>query len=598
MVVSIGGRHSPTMIVYGDPQRTISLGEAVAPLRDLLHRANRNSLDHLRAILIQAGEIEQAVEDCEHLSGEGKRLSRELTQVAARNFVGKLENAPGNSWEPNELEALLDALSQGPHKDVSLTLKVPEGFAFYALYPEQYHATAQSWASAHSSAATRTALVLGLRSIGTTLSAVVAETLRRRGWHASRVTARPTGHPFSRRIEIAPEITAGMNYGLIVDEGPGLSGSSFAAAAEALLLNHFATDRITFFPGHANDPGHQGSPHIWEIWQRIARCVPATDHKLLDGKSALEVLCERASAQANTSVSSIRDVGEGRWREFAFASRSDWTAVAPAFERPKFLLKMSDGRRLLWKFTGLSNPFPMDRRTSPFRRPAILDTRLGFSLFSWMEGERLQLADMNQELAALLGGHIEQSALPFDEAEQRQALPRLQNMAEFNTRELLGETSAGLLRELSTTAEEIQTQCRWCYGDGRLAPHEFIRTPSGELFKADEDGPYGDHTVVGPQPVLWDIAGAIIEWNLTESCAAALLEQIPSAEKYNAALPFYCASYAAFRAGLLLLRQGEDTASEQRVLRGAAEFYLKALKSRLCSNEQALPIERTAIHSV
>jgi hypothetical protein len=585
------------MIIYGDPQMTVTLGEAVARFRDLLRTGNRNPLDHLRSILILSGQMEQAVEDCASLDDERKRIARELTNEAARNFLREFEQTRDRLDESDRFEALLDGLSQGAPQDVLLTLKVPEGFAFYALYPEQYHATSKSWVSAHSSAENRSALVLGLRSIGTTLSAVVATTLRQRGWQVTRVTARPSGHPFSRQMEIAPEVTAGMSYALVVDEGPGLSGSSFAAAAEALLRNGFAADKIFFFPSHPHEPGLHSPPHVREIWERIPRYIPAADNKFWNGKTAPEVLCQRASAQSNTSVSALHDIGGGKWREFAFSSPSQWTAVAPAFERPKFLLEMSDGTRLLWKFTRLSNPYPVERCASPFRRPPMLDTCLGYTLFSWIEGERLQLAEMDSQFAARLGQHINQSALPFDEAEQRQYFQRLRQMAEFNTRESLGDVAVARLEELSKLAEEIQTRDVPCYGDGRLAPHEFIRTASGEIFKVDEDGPYGDHTIIGPQPILWDIAGAIIEWNMNECSANALLKQIPSEDKYKAALPFYCASYAAFRAGLLLFNQSEDAPSAERVLRGAADFYLNALESCLGSNEPSHLVKRAAIQS-
>ncbi len=47
--------------------------------------------------------------------------------------------------------------------------------------------------------------VLGIRSIGVTLSAVACAALRLRGIECRRFTVRPTGHPYDRKLELTPE---------------------------------------------------------------------------------------------------------------------------------------------------------------------------------------------------------------------------------------------------------------------------------------------------------------------------------------------------------------------------------------------------------
>src|SRR5207248_4140661 len=118
--------------------------------------------------------------------------------------------------------------------DTPLTVKIPEGFAFYALYPEQYCLAALHWLADHKTASPRRAAVVGIRSIGTTLSAVVSAALGAAGWEVQRLTVRPTGHPYSRQAEITREELGEAVWGLVVDEGPGQSGSSMAATAAAL----------------------------------------------------------------------------------------------------------------------------------------------------------------------------------------------------------------------------------------------------------------------------------------------------------------------------------------------------------------------------
>jgi hypothetical protein len=117
--------------------------------------------------------------------------------------------------------------------DVVLNVKVPEGFEFYALYPEQYCASAVRWAAEHRFVQARRAVVVGIRSIGTTLSVLVTAALDANDWQAHRFTIRPSGDAFRRQAVVAGADRGDAERGLIVDEGPGLSGSSMAAVARS-----------------------------------------------------------------------------------------------------------------------------------------------------------------------------------------------------------------------------------------------------------------------------------------------------------------------------------------------------------------------------
>src|SRR5207244_3998976 len=105
----------------------------------------------------------------------------------------------------------------------TIRCKTPEGYAFYAVYPQSYFAAARAypWSSPP--------LVLGLRSIGTSLASAVAAATGGRA-----LSLRPCGHPFARQIRggeaLNSLIRAHAGPFAIVDEGPGLSGSSFSAA--------------------------------------------------------------------------------------------------------------------------------------------------------------------------------------------------------------------------------------------------------------------------------------------------------------------------------------------------------------------------------
>jgi hypothetical protein len=86
------------MIVYGDPSSEARLPVLVARLRERIDpaaaagdpaRSGCDALDMLRALLIAAGQVEQAAED--GAADERTRgLLRAITDVAAAAFVGTM----------------------------------------------------------------------------------------------------------------------------------------------------------------------------------------------------------------------------------------------------------------------------------------------------------------------------------------------------------------------------------------------------------------------------------------------------------------------------------------------------------------------------
>src|SRR5438270_8657577 len=183
--------------------------------------------------LIQAGQLQQGVEDkagsCEDLSG----LVYELAHCVMLSWDSGFAADGGLPRVP------LPALP----KCVELTL--PEGFAFYAVYPEAYIAAARKLQL------TGPARVIGIRSIGTTLGGVVAAALGA----PPPATVRPFGDPFARRVELPEAILDGEAHYVIVDEGPGLSGSSFGAVADWLEARGVPLARIAFVPSPDGDLG-------------------------------------------------------------------------------------------------------------------------------------------------------------------------------------------------------------------------------------------------------------------------------------------------------------------------------------------------------
>jgi hypothetical protein len=98
--------------------------------------------------------------------------------------------------------------------------------------------------------------VIGIRSIGTGLAAVVAAVA---GEGSIVFSVRPQGHPFDRRLSLSPSLETAILNGApeiaIVDEGPGLSGSSFGCVADWLEDRGVPPESIAFFPSHRGTPG-------------------------------------------------------------------------------------------------------------------------------------------------------------------------------------------------------------------------------------------------------------------------------------------------------------------------------------------------------
>src|SRR5688572_26046306 len=151
-----------------------------------LRRSLRQSLEQLRlghnsprqnflAIesLLRAGELECALADCNHVH---EQTACCITDELAAGLVSQTCTTPSAPLEALASLAL-------PYE---VTIGVPEGFAYYALHPMQYARLAENIAFP-----TQRVAVVGIRSIGTTLGAVVKAALVNRGVSAERITVRP-----------------------------------------------------------------------------------------------------------------------------------------------------------------------------------------------------------------------------------------------------------------------------------------------------------------------------------------------------------------------------------------------------------------------
>jgi hypothetical protein len=583
------------VIVYGDPSFTVDprrFAAAMATLAEAVRRAApRTRRDALRSLLILAGQLEQSIEDAglNHATMAAATGCCYTAVWAFRNGRKKR----GDVGPPlAKLAQWARALAEGD-VPASLTVKVPEGFAFYALYPEQYIEAAERWVSDHPAAPNEGVTVVGLRSIGTSLSALVAQVLDGRGGNlVGRRTVRPEGHPFRRTVELPVEWVGWAHRALVVDEGPGLSGSSMAAAASALERAGIPRDRIAFFPGHGGDPGGMASDEVRRWWADTPRYVVPLSELRWDGRTLTESLADAAARFYGDPPEQWHtvDAGGGLWRAAAYGNAADWPAVCPAFERPKYRCVGPNGRAVLWKFEGMAyaerdadgDAAYMAQKRLTARAadgwcPAPLGTAFGFVAVPWVEGERLMAADARSPgVVAHIGRYIASVAgAALTPEEQAESHSRIAETLYGNTHEALGVDAAERTKGLADAARANAPPIT--YGDGRLAPHEWVRDSNGRLWKTDSVGHDADHTCVGRQSVAWDVAGAMVEWSLADRQRADLLtaySQVGGPDVSAPALTFYRAAYTAFRLGMVTMaaQANTDPAEGERLSRAIEQY--------------------------
>jgi hypothetical protein len=584
------------VIVYGHPSRAASADDEIAALRARVGCALADLEDDrlhpgtLRGLLVTAGEIEQMVGDAPAVAGAGREgreaahAIRAATRCAAEAFRDEWRLAAGERRAAARaaLARMLQALQAASVRAVRATVQIPEGFAFYALYPEHYLAAAARWASAHAGATRRDVLVVGVRSIGTTLSAVVGAMLEAHGWYVRRMTVRPTGHPWARRLPFAE--LPGATWGLVVDEGPGLSGSSMSAVAAA--MERAGVVRVEFFPGHDRGPGHAASPAVRARWAATSSwCVPTSELRF-SGRSLADALWHDALTNAGAEgrthapllepLACVDDLGAGAWRAWRFAGADEWPALCRPLERPQLLCTGASGRRVLFAFAGFAG--------APGGHGTLADARaerqhalaaLGFAApplgaahgwvaHAWDEGHAPHAAEATAALLHRIGAYVARGAGPWlDASDVMASREALERMVEVNVREALGDepAAAALAQVRASTARPGAGA-----GDGRLAPHDWIRTGDA-LIKGEAGGDAIDHTWRGRQPVVWDLAGAMLEWDRDGARHGDLLAGFAGAGGVVpdlATLEAYTVAYAAHRLGQATLFADAESDPDER----------------------------------
>ncbi len=576
------------MLVYGDIEASEQPGELRRRIRQNLRGvegapAGRGRHERLVTAFIELSALlqgladrafeQRGVDDVSLVQQAGAALLQELAQVVRRSWD---DDFAGVLLLPQNWRARLGHLDC-PGR---LRVKRPEGYTFYALYPEAYIEAAE-----RSGLSSRT-VVIGLRSIGLGLAALVSAGLGA----APAFSLRPVGHPFARRVEVAEALShliladPGCDFA-IVDEGPGLSGSSFGSVADWLESKGVSPAQIHFFPSHRGDPGPEASRIHRQRWASRPRHVVEMDDLIVKTPRQGHRLQGWVEKQLKTDCHDWHDISGGTWRGIDHAS-GDKPPSDGQLEKRKFLFGNED-RRWLVKFAGLAG---LDRQkarkgmllSAAGFTPRIVGSCHGFLIEEWVDGMPAEDAGLTgTTMIEPVGRYLGFRAKHLPPPNGGASLEALCGMALCNIGEALGTDHAERLRKWFSGVETWTPLLKRVDTDNRLHAWEWLLTRDGRILKTDALDHSGAHDLVGCQDIAWDVAGGCVEFELTCSerrRLAAIVEDETGRALPDELLMVFEICYLGFQIGLWTNASCRSTGLERERIDGLLARYFNRLR--------------------
>ncbi len=539
----------------------------------------------LAGFFVRAGELAQGLADAAFGRNGMDRLTAQnrIADEAMRRSAALLLRSWTRAQPPLEAElaAVMDIFARAAKQtpDAPILTKEGEGYAFYALYPEAYGISARVLAG-------RSPTVIGLRSIGLGLGAIVAAATAA----PLSLSVRPVGHPFARELVLSDTLRAALAERrhqpfAVVDEGPGLSGSSFAAAAQALEQLGASKERIHFFPSHPGVPGNAGAPLIRARWQTAPRHVMPFDDLVLHADEAGHRLEDWVEDLTGKALVPLQEIGGGAWRDLKpYATRPPASARS---ERRKFLLRSGEGTFLL-RFAGLGRHGEASLRRATALAdagfaPAVLGLRHGFLVERWLDeamplNPRADRSNLVARLAEYLAFRVRHLVVENAGADATELLC----MARRNIGLMLDEEpeSGRVMALMPFDPAAMNRRIHRSATDNRMHVWEWLRHADGRIVKADGYDHCAGHDLIGCQDVAWDVVGARFEFSLDDGEFGELTDRLrTSGVRLDAQLmAFYAPCYLAFHMGMFQLdAAAAPTHHDAQSSKRRAAFYRETL---------------------
>jgi len=526
--------------IFRDGRKPVSGPDMVC---DLERRISASNGSALLDALIEAGELEAALADADCPDAA---IAAQVTDILASDLCSG-EESRGTALQ----------LASRIHPPEQIAFSPPEGFSYYALHPLDF-----AQITSRISAEPPFCALIGIRSIGTTLSAVSAAALKSAGRPVSRITVRPTGHPYSRRTDFTTqqlqwihECLLSHALFLIVDEGPGRSGSTFLSVAEALQAVGVPNDRITILGSRQPDPAALCAENAVARWNAF-RFISTTP-------------------SVNQRFAGCAYIGGGSWRNFVFPSVQDWPESWTEMERLKFL---APDRKHLFKFEGMG-PVRADLRQRAFVladagfSPRAYDAGDGFLEYEKLDGRVMRIDDLSSSALDRMARYCAFRVSHFPA--RQDSAGDFRHMLEFNTRQEFGVDLT--LPETSLASQHPVLV------DGRMQPHEWIATSPATFVKTDGISHGDDHFFPGPCDIAWDLAGIAVEWHLNADARHHLLNGFLklTGRDVSREILLYMLAYSVFRLGFCKMAISTVRGSDEEQRMRNAYIRYRALAASL-----------------
>lgn len=574
------------MIVYRNYNSVVSTEEKIESIEHViktLESMSSDKYDHAVNLLIECGELETGITDtyCKEkdIINNQVQICREITINSAMIIQSLWTNNFSLKDKLFEIKNKLKELqsSKIPRR---VRLGVPEGFVFYGLYPEIYMESASKF---FEDSKPDKVIVIGLRSIGTQLSAVVTAQLLSYGCKVESFTVRPKGHPFDRHIQLDDQLknvilSSRGSFIAIVDEGPGLSGSSFGGTLKEIRNLGFPIDKTVIFPSWFPQSDTFISNNARDLWNQYKKYIGSFENQW--------IFSEKLEKRIDKKI--IYDISAGMWREHVYKSESDFPPVHPHHERRKYLLVSNYYRKSshwIAKFVGLGkyglqNIQRADLLSDNGFSPPVHNLSSGFAIMEYVNGIPLNFNDVDVTLMEFLKRYL--SFINENMSATLQVTyDSMIEMIYYNIENGLGREWCHYLEKMKNNYKSLYEE-NVVSIDGHMMPQDFIRTEKG-IIKVDHIEHHADQFFHGCQNIAWDISGIIVEFHLDKKKRSEFIERIINIDPFlSRKISFFIIAYLAYRLGYAKIA-AESLGNQKDALRFniTMKFYSELLQSEL-----------------